>query len=131
MILYHLTTQSSLVSIRQNGIHASDRVVSIGITNPYLTILHPWFNRYRNRWSKVFLTSDIPKVLFSQIGEKWQEGNWWVIEVVGAKVEPHQYHDMGTYTLSDFEYVCEYVNPKQLNLAYPIEQWLRANGCLP
>lgn len=99
--LYHITSAKNLDSILIEGLIPGKRK---GLTL-----------QSRGKLSKVFLTNDVDRIAITQAGKNWIERNKAiVIEVSVSNTEPHKYVDGGTYTLSDYEFVCDRVNPADI-----------------
>ena len=103
MTLYHLTPARNLESILACGL--------IPAKGKGLTI------QSKTKHTKVFLTNDIDRIAETQAGKDWLSRNNVVvleISINDRDIEPHKYIDGATYTLSDFEFVCDRVDPSDI-----------------
>lgn len=70
------------------------------------------------RWDKIFLTNSIEKIIDEQMGSsyKYEEYKVLIIDCSNIEVKPKEYHQYraGTYTLSDFEFVTNKIEPKYI-----------------
>jgi hypothetical protein len=98
MILYHITKAENIESIMEKGILPSFKK---GITTG------------STKHTQVFLTNDINKVIETQIGDSWQN-EIAILKVEVDNIKPHKYYCFEPPRDSDFEFVTNKVNIKNI-----------------
>jgi len=105
MILYHITKVENIESIMEKGILPNYKK---GITCGDV------------KHTQVFLTNNINKVIETQIGDSWEnEIAILEVEVEVDNIKPHKYYCFEPPRDSDFEFVTNKVNIKNIkNISY-------------
>ena len=96
MKLYHITRKENIDSIIEKGIIPNYRK-GLGSRGS----------------DKVFLTNDVNKIIKTQGGIEW-ETNIAIIEVDVKNYKPHLYNCYVIPKESDYEFVCEIVEPSMI-----------------
>lgn len=77
-----------------------------------------------DKHKKVFVTNDVDKII------KWQAGPAWIkkhkcvlvhVDMTGVRMDPVQYRCGMTYTISDFEFTTDRIDPKRIVKIEPIQ----------
>lgn len=78
----------------------------------------------------VYITTDVKRILTTQAGTAWLKRNKiavFEVDITGLTLEPVKYRDGATYTISDFEFMTDKIEPERL----PVLQYTYIPGTTP
>ena len=117
-MMFHITKTENIESI-----------LSVGIIPGELSKIKGIATRHYPKHGKVFLTNDVGRIVDTQLGRS-STHEWSVISVDerNFKYQQHMYKSNGTYTLSDFEFITNKIEIKDILNITTLDNYLKVNG---
>ncbi len=117
-MMFHITKTRNIEKILSEGIipGKQSRIKGLTVTS-------------QPKHENVFLTNDVGRIVDTQLGRS-STHEWSVISVDerNFNYQQHRYKSNGTYTLSDFEFITNKIEIKDILNITTLDNYLKVNG---